>query len=50
MMKGSFCHWIGDHVNHNVQTLDEKGTLHAMEITATTTGPNVSNQDLPKIP
>ena len=50
MMKRSFCHWIGDNVNHNVQTLDEKGTLHAMEITATTTVPNVPNQGLPKIP
>ena len=50
MMLGSFCHWIADNVDHNVRTLDGKGTLHAMGIIVTTTGPNVSNQDLPKIP
>ena len=50
IMIGSFCHWIADNVDHNVRTLDRKGTLHAKGIIVTTTGPNVSNQDLPKIP
>ena len=40
MMLESFCHWIA---YHNVRTIDGKGTLHAMGIIVTTTGPNVSN-------
>ena len=50
MMRGSFYHWLADNVYHSVQILDGKGTLHAMEIIVTTTDPNLSRQDLPKIP
>ena len=49
MMRESFCHWTADNADHNLRTLGGKGTLHAMEIIVTTTGLNVSKQDLPKI-
>ena len=48
--QGSFHHWIADNADHNVRTLDGKGTFHAMAVIVTTTGPNVSDQSLPKIP
>ena len=49
MMRGSFCHWVEQDVDHNIGTFDGKETLHAMGIVMTTTGPNVYNQDLPNI-
>ena len=37
-MRGTFQHWIADNVDHNVCTLDGKGTLHGMGIVGASTG------------
>ena len=34
----SFSQWSADNVDHNVRTLDGKGSLDAMGITVSTTG------------
>ena len=34
---GSFTQWSADNINHNVKTLDGKGSRHAVEIVCSTT-------------
>ena len=46
---GSFSQWSADNVDHNVKTLDGKGSLHGMGIVISTTG-GVSQGPLPQIP
>ena len=47
-----FGQWSADNVDHNVRTLDGKGTLHGMGIVLSTTGANVAaaSSNLPYIP
>ena len=51
-MQGCFGQWSADNVDHNVRTLDGKGTLHGMGIELSTTGANVAaaSSKLPYIP
>ena len=46
---GSFSQWSADNVDHNVKTIDGKGSLHGMGIVLSTTG-GVSQGPLPQIP
>ena len=39
-LSGSFTQWSADNADHNLCTLDGKGTFHAMGIIASTTGAN----------
>ena len=41
---GSFVQWIADNVDHNIVTLDGKGTFHGMGIVASSTASNNSLQ------
>ena len=47
--QGTFSQWSADNVDHNVKTLDGKGSLHAMGIIVSTTGEGLANIDLPGI-
>ena len=38
----SFSQWSADNIDHNVKTIDGKGSLHAMGIIVSTTGGNFS--------
>ena len=51
-MQGCFGQWSADNVDHNVRTLDGKGTLHAMGIVLSTAGASVTaaSSNLPYIP
>jgi len=49
-MAGSFHHWIADNADHNMRTLDGKGRFHAIAVIVATTGRNVNEKNLPKIP
>ena len=35
---GAFTQWSADNVDHNIRTLDGKGTFHAMGLVSSTTG------------
>ena len=52
-MPGSFSQWSADNVDHNVRTLDGKGTLHGMGVIVSSTGlpdQNTRMFDLPAVP
>ena len=49
-MTRTFQHWIADNVDHNVCSLDAKGTLHAMGIVVSSTCEGTSYNNLPTIP
>ena len=48
-LSGSFSQWSADNVDHNVCTIDGKGTLHGMGVVVSTT-PGTSIQGLTPIP
>ena len=48
-LSGSFSQWSADNVDHNVCTIDGKGTLHGMGLVVSTT-PGASIQGLAPIP
>ena len=47
--RGSFSQWSADNVDHNVKTIDGKGTLHGMGMIVSTTGGNIGqiSKELP---
>ena len=49
---GSFSQWLADNVDHNVKTIDGKGSLRGMGMIVSTTGGNIGqmNVALPQIP
>ena len=50
--RGSFSQWSANNVDHNVKTIDGKGTLHSMGMIVSTTGGNIGqiSKELPLIP
>ena len=34
---GSFIHWVGDNIDHNINTIDGKETFHGMGVIAVST-------------
>ena len=49
ILKGSFSQWSADNVDHNVKTIDGKGSLHGMGIIVSTTGGDVQDFVLPAV-